>query len=160
MSARRVHLKSETLQSPERIRAMLMRRVADRLGMQATCQARACRRNRHCHAAGNAEPACYRIARPEDRARFDELFATVEAIRSLTLWPEPSRNDGLRALEAEAIDILGAALPLMPDFAPKFAGWLKRYNIWPTRPGDRRFWLQLAREEINRYRAEDRIRKL
>jgi hypothetical protein len=141
----------------ERIRAVLMRRIADRLGAPATCPARACRRGKHCNAAGGSELPCRRAACPEDQARFDQLLATVEGIRNLTLWPEPSRSDELRAIEAMAIEILGASLPLMPDFAPKYEAWLKRYNTLPSRPGDTRFMLKLMRDEIARYRQAARL---
>lgn len=141
-------MKSRTQAEP--IRTMLMRCTADKLGAPIHCPARGCHRNRHCQGACAPEPPCQQRADPADRARFDELFSIVEAIRNLTLWPEPSRSDDLRALEALAIDILIAALPLMPDFAPKFENWLKRYGTWPARPRDTRFWLKLAREEIAR----------
>jgi hypothetical protein len=152
-------LKSETPADPERLRATLMRRVADRLALTPACPARTCLRNRHCNATGGSDPACRHVAGPADRARFDQLFGTVESIRNHTLWPEPSRSDELRADEALAIEILIAALPLMPDFAPKFENWLARYNKWPTGPRDGRFWLKLAKEEIARCRAAEQERR-
>jgi hypothetical protein len=151
-------MKSQSTKHGERIRALLMRRVADRLALPATCQARACQRNKRCNSSLDTHPSCRHAASADDRARFDQLFDTIEAIRNLTLWPEPSRSDDLRAVEAMAIDILVDALPLMPDFVPKFQAWLVRYNTWPTRPRDSRFWLKLAKEEIARWREVDRVR--
>jgi hypothetical protein len=145
-----IRLRPDAPPDPDRLYAILMRRVAERLGL--ACPARACLRNHHCKTDGVLDPPCRQAANTEDRIRFDELIGVVEAIRSLTLWPEPSRNDDLRAAEALAIEILTAALPLMPGFAPKFEAWLVRYSRWPTGPKDGRFWLKLAKEEVARYR--------
>jgi hypothetical protein len=142
----------QRLPAPDAIRAILMRRIAERLGAPSACPTRACRRRRACAGEGRIEAGlpCQRAARAEDRARFDALLATVEAIRDRSLWPEPSCSAELRAVEAVAIDILRTALPLMPNFGPLFEDWLSRYQDPPIRPGGTRAWLRYARAELAR----------
>jgi hypothetical protein len=118
---------------------LLMHVTADMLALpEMLCRHRQCRREHACkfHRSDTLEPTCLTRFWPYERALFDELLAIVLRIHDGTQHAQPSGDSGQRELEAAAIEIIRASLPLMPEITGKFEDWCRRYRAPPAPPVD------------------------
>ena len=123
---------------PPRHRAILLETLSDHFALrQSTCHRRACRRAGACCGAREScgrtavAPPCIGNLGAADAAEIGHIVDILAEIHAGSIWLSPATNERPKWRQDQAIAVMRAALPRMPEHEPHFRRWYARFTEPP-----------------------------